>query len=215
MMTHRTRSVIRVNPPPPHSANVPWATWPNAISALRLLLTVPFLILLVSGPEHRRTALAVFAFLAASDFLDGWLARRMGTSSRIGEMLDPAADKLLITGASILLAMPSVGVLRDDGERFVVPWMSVAPIFVKDFLVLIGFTIVRATGRTLRMPARWSGKASTAGQLMLVVLVLLYPEMPASARPTMIALCWASAAAAMIAAADYTWFGLKVLRGKS
>ena len=75
---------------------------PNAISLLRIALVAPILILILQGDFG--WALALFVIAGFSDGLDGYLAVRFSWSTRLGGLLDPAADKLLITGMFITLA---------------------------------------------------------------------------------------------------------------
>ena len=83
------------------SADRVW-TVPNAISVARLLLVPVFAWLIVAG--HDLAALAVLAVAGFSDWLDGVIARRFDQSSRLGAMLDPAADRLYILVTLVLLA---------------------------------------------------------------------------------------------------------------
>src|SRR5438270_10018285 len=83
-------------------------TWPMGLTLLRLLLLPVFLWVLLydagpaSGPRpHRWWVVATFAVMAATDKLDGYLARRLGQTSTLGAILDPLADKLLIACATI------------------------------------------------------------------------------------------------------------------
>ena len=75
---------------------------PNALSVLRMLLIAPIAWLLVEN-EYRLT-LGLFAFAAATDGLDGFLAKRCGWTSELGKILDPLADKILLVGVFITLA---------------------------------------------------------------------------------------------------------------
>jgi cardiolipin synthase (CMP-forming) len=75
---------------------------PNALCFLRMLLVVPVVWLLAAG-EYRLT-LGVFAVAAASDGLDGFLAKRCGWTSDLGKILDPLADKILLVGVFVTLA---------------------------------------------------------------------------------------------------------------
>ena len=90
---------------------------PNALCILRMLLVVPVAWLLVT--DDYRLTLAMFAFAAATDGLDGSLAKRFGWTSELGKILDPLADKILLVGVFITLA--ALGVvplwLAVDGGR--------------------------------------------------------------------------------------------------
>lgn len=79
---------------------------PNALCILRMLLVVPVAWLLVS--DHYRLTLGLFAFAAATDGLDGYLAKRCGWTSELGKILDPLADKILLVGVFITLALLGV-----------------------------------------------------------------------------------------------------------
>ena len=91
----------------------PWGSlnWPNRISILRLLLVAPFveLLLNINDPSWRSwaryAALAIFVVMAVSDFLDGMLARKLNIRTRLGALLDPLADKVLIICSVVLLSM--------------------------------------------------------------------------------------------------------------
>lgn len=92
---------------------------PNALCILRMLLVVPVAWLLVT--DNYRLTLGMFAFAAATDGLDGFLAKRFGWTSELGKILDPLADKILLVGVFITLAalgvvpmwLAGTAVLRD------------------------------------------------------------------------------------------------------
>jgi cardiolipin synthase (CMP-forming) len=92
---------------------------PNALCILRMLLVVPVVWLLVT--DNYRLTLAMFAFAAATDGLDGFLAKRFNWTSELGKILDPLADKILLVGVFITLAalgvvpiwLAATAVLRD------------------------------------------------------------------------------------------------------
>src|SRR5437764_514187 len=83
-------------------------SWPMGLTMLRLLLLPLFLYLLLVDSRqplphvHRWWAVAVFAVMAITDKLDGYLARRLNQTSKLGAMLDPVADKLLIASSVVL-----------------------------------------------------------------------------------------------------------------
>ncbi|MDD9807902.1 MAG: CDP-alcohol phosphatidyltransferase family protein, partial [Gammaproteobacteria bacterium] len=76
-------------------------TIPNLITGLRLALTPVLVLLLLNG--HFRPAFGLLLLMAFSDALDGFLAKRLGWQSRIGEFIDPLADKLMLVGAFVSL----------------------------------------------------------------------------------------------------------------
>jgi CDP-diacylglycerol--glycerol-3-phosphate 3-phosphatidyltransferase len=96
------------------------------------------------GPGFVLTAL-----VGATDWVDGWLARRTGAVSRVGQLLDPLADRLLI--ASVALALLVRGAL---------PWPAVALLVGRDLLVMLGFQVLLRNG--IRPPdVLWLGKLAT------------------------------------------------------
>ena len=104
-------------------------------------------------------AACVFAFAAATDAVDGWLARRLQLVSGFGQFLDPLADKLLVGTALVPLAA--------DGR---LPWWAVIVILVREFLVGVVFRVWLARrGRAL--PASRMGKLKTITQICAVLLL--------------------------------------------
>ncbi|MGH3097223.1 MAG: CDP-alcohol phosphatidyltransferase family protein [Streptosporangiales bacterium] len=95
-------------------------TWPNLLSALRLL-GVPLFLWLVLGPRSDAWAVGVLAASSITDYLDGWLARTFNQTSRVGQLLDPLADRLYIFAVGVGLTM-----------RDVVPWWLVAALVLRD-----------------------------------------------------------------------------------
>lgn len=135
------------------------ATIPNAISAVRLLLVPVFTVLLLN--DHDLWALGVLMVSGASDWLDGVLARSLDQQSRLGELLDPSADRLFILVTLIVLA------LRD-----VVPvWLLVA-IVGRDVLLSLVLLVLLAA-RIGPLPVHFVGKAGTFALLYAFPLLLL------------------------------------------
>jgi cardiolipin synthase len=195
-----------------------------ALTFLRLLLVPVFLALLISAGstrgntfaahlarEHSRwAALALFAFMAATDKLDGYLARRLHQTSRLGTILDPAADKLLLAGSLILLCFP-----RFAPDGFVIPWPVTAGAYLKDIGVIIGAIVVLARAGKLEIRPSLPGRISTVAQFALVLATLLAPDfLRISTTFTAIllwCLWWAVVLAAATAAMDYAIAGARQL----
>ena len=101
-----------------------FAWLPNAICVTRILLVLPTLLTLLAG--RYELTLLLFGIAAASDALDGWLAKTFGWTSRLGKILDPIADKLLLVSVFVTLAWLGL----------VPAWLVVA--FVVRDLVIVG-----------------------------------------------------------------------------
>lgn len=134
-------------------------TVPNAISFLRLLLVPVFAVLLVQGRDG--WALAVLAVSGASDWLDGVIARRWNQVSRLGQLLDPAADRAFILVTIVTLAW-----------RGVVPWWLVGALVARDVLLGLVQLAVARSGRS-PLPVHLAGKAGTFALLYAFPLLLL------------------------------------------
>ena len=132
---------------------------PNAITVGRMVLAVPLLWALAAGEFMAAFWLAAVA--AASDALDGWLAQRNGWHSRLGSLLDPLADKLLLCVCFVGLAW---------ADRL--PWWLVALVLGRDLVIVGGAaTWWGRFGPFTATPSRLS-KLNTVVQLVLAVVVL-------------------------------------------
>jgi cardiolipin synthase (CMP-forming) len=135
---------------------------PNLLSLARLAIA-PYLFWLL-WREHFHAALLAILVAGITDGLDGFLARRLKVSSRTGEMLDPIADKVLLSGAFVALWL----------EGSVEGWLA-AIIFGRDALILLaaGVTLSlsrrQGSSRKRRFPPSIWGKLSTIAQVALVV----------------------------------------------
>lgn len=149
--------------------------WPNRITLLRLLLVAPFVVALLHlrqyEPVARYVAMGIFIVMAASDFADGILARRLNQRTRLGAILDPLADKVMIVCATVLLALPNSSV-----QGAMLPKWLVVAVVAKDLWAIIGFVVVYLVTDRLCDTATRTGKSSTAAQLAMVTVVLLSPE---------------------------------------
>jgi CDP-diacylglycerol--glycerol-3-phosphate 3-phosphatidyltransferase len=123
------------------------------------------------GQTMRYVAFIVFLVMAVSDGIDGYLARRKKQVTRLGEFLDPIADKLLITCACLLLASQ-----RGHVKDFLLPPTVVVLIIGKDLFLLIGFIIVYFITWQIRIAPAFVGKIATALQLSMVAAILIAPE---------------------------------------
>jgi CDP-diacylglycerol---glycerol-3-phosphate 3-phosphatidyltransferase len=134
---------------------------PNALTLLRIFL-VPFLVvvLLTKFDGREIVGLVIFLTATATDFFDGWLARRRGQITTLGTLLDPIADKLLISAAFISLV-----------ELGLAPAWMVVLVVGREFAVS-GLRAI-ASGQGLVIPASPWGKAKMLSQILAVSLLIL------------------------------------------
>jgi cardiolipin synthase len=138
------------------------ATVPNLISLSRLGLAAAFVLL--KGTNSR---LLVIALAGVTDFLDGYLARRGGSTSRWGALIDPIADRFFVfTAVSALLF-----------DNVLDTWQY-AILISRDFMTAVGFLTARAIPwlRNVRFKSRMTGKVVTVLQLATLVLVFVAPQ---------------------------------------
>jgi cardiolipin synthase len=135
-------------------------TLPNAISVFRLA-GVPLFLWLVLVPEADGWAAAVLFVSGISDFADGYLARRLNQTSKVGEILDPVADRLYILSTVIGLA-----------ARGIIPWWVAALLPARDAFLWCLVPFLRTRGYS-SLPVHFLGKAATANLLYAFPLLLL------------------------------------------
>lgn len=162
---------------------------PNLLTAARLLAAPYILYLLWTG--RYRTALVWFAIASATDVLDGFLARRLRVVSKVGALLDPVADKVLLSGSFLTL-----------GLKGAIPLWLMAIVLGRDLMIL-GFAIVALLRKTRRdfPPSVW-GKASTAAQIAYVLFAVGHA---AAITPLIVAtiLSWISGTLTVWSGVDY------------
>ena len=135
-----------------------------ASTSLRIVLTPVIMGLLIADAEPALTAV-LFAIAAATDWFDGYLARRWEVTTKLGSFLDTTADKLLVTGVLIAL----VAVERTS------PWIAL--IIVGRELVILGLRGVIAAEGTVMQPSIL-GKLKTSIQFLAILLAILRPGDP-------------------------------------
>ena len=135
-------------------------TVPNLLSMARLA-GVPVFLWLVLGPEADGWALVLLMVSGVTDYLDGYLARRLNQTSRLGQILDPVADRLYILAVVIGLA------LRD-----IIPWWVALILPLRDLLLWGLVPFLRTRGYSA-LPVHFLGKAATFNLLYAFPLLLL------------------------------------------
>lgn len=147
-------------------------TIPNILSFIRLALVPVFLWLIIQGEDG--LALAVLVISSVSDYLDGTIARRFKQISRLGQLLDPAADRLFIFAALIGLAV-----------RGVIPWWLFVIIVARDAM-LLGLGILGANFGYGPLPVHHLGKVATLFLFYALPILMIgqaFPDAAAIAQP--------------------------------
>jgi cardiolipin synthase len=139
----------------PDRASSAIVTVPNLLSFLRILLIPVFVALIVHRPTTAE-GLILFSAVAATDWIDGWVARRTGQVSELGKILDPAADRLAIAAGLIALVV-----------RGVFPLWAALLILGRDAAILIAGALVIA-GTRIRLEVRFIGKVATFTLMMAI-----------------------------------------------
>ena len=160
---------------------------PNWMTILRIMVApvIAVLIWLDDVKTGYMPALALFVLASISDFIDGWMARRLGVVSKLGAMLDPIADKVLIGTCLVSLAH-----VTEDGWWFILPAII---IMTREFLIS-GLREFMA-GRSVNMPVSVLAKWKTTLQLVAIGFLVgapVFPSLPI-ANPIGLALLWAAA----------------------
>jgi cardiolipin synthase (CMP-forming) len=136
---------------------------PNVITSIRILLVVPIAMAL-SGHRPVET-LWLFCIAAASDGIDGFLAKRFGWQTDLGGLLDPVADKLLLATVFVMLALLGG-----------VPVWLTATVIARDCIIVLGAVAYRITlGPVVARPSRVS-KLNTLCQVIFIVVVIGAPQ---------------------------------------
>ena len=172
----------------------------NLFTLMRLVL-VPFVIQSILAGQHFR-ALAIFALAALTDILDGAAARRLGLTTRMGAYLDPVADKCLLSGVFLALAVARV-----------MPRWLVAIIFGRDLYILLGVALFLFFTPVRGFPPSVWGKASTFVQISTATLWLAKDVLDMRLLDALAsAMIWPCAAFTVWSGVHYTWRAVQVAR---
>lgn len=147
-------------------------TVPNYISILRVLLVPVFVAAVLyyvnRGDEgYRYAAIVVFTIAALSDALDGYLARRLNQTSRLGAILDPMADKLLLVSGIVVLSLDYRPVLPT------IPIWLTTLIITRDTILPLGTILINYSGHRARVKPKLLGKLATFAQIAMILWALL------------------------------------------
>lgn len=172
---------------------------PNVLTCLRILLAPILVVVLLTKFEGKEfVGLGLFLLAAITDFLDGFIARRWGLETRLGKLLDPAADKILTSAAFISLV-----------ELARAPAWIVVIIVAREFAI----STLRSVAATehLVIAASWSAKLKTTSQLVAIAL-LIFQEQLGSYGVAGTVMLWIALALTVYSGVEYAWRYAAVLR---
>lgn len=134
-------------------------TVPNLISFLRIC-SIPYLAWLITK-NHMILALIVLAISAFSDCIDGYIARRWNQVSKLGQILDPIADRLLIIFSTVALAIAAI-----------IPWWALVLVVLRD-VIMAALVVLLAQHDYGPLPVNFVGKAGTALIMLAIVSLMI------------------------------------------
>ena len=169
---------------------------PNTLTIIRMILIIPFVILLLNGADI--PAVVIFIVASFTDMLDGKIARKYNLVTNFGKFMDPLADKLLVCSALICLV---------EMERLAA-WIVII-IIAREFIIS-GFRLV-ASDNGIVIAASYWGKFKTVFQMIMVVVLMLNIQNSIFQMLGTI-LIWISLALTLISLADYVAKNINVLK---
>ncbi len=152
---------------------------------------------------YRWAAFWVFVTAAASDGIDGWVARRFNQKSELGAFLDPIADKVLVLAAILVLTFFQWG---PDGWR--IPYWFAALVILRDCVILVGIRVIWSSNKKVEFRPHWSGKLCTLSLFLVLAWVMLRAVPFSPVYP-----CAFAAVFIIWSMVEYIRQGLRILRG--
>jgi cardiolipin synthase len=165
---------------------------PNVITAFRFLLVPPVVILLLQ--ERFTAALVVFGVAGFSDALDGFLAKRFDWRSRLGGIMDPLADKLLLVSSFVTL-----------GWLGLIPAWLVLLVILRDLVIVAGATFYHMRIEQFEAEPSIASKLNTAAQILLVLAVMFSFGIQALPAILIDVLSYSVLATILWSGFDYVW----------
>lgn len=163
---------------------------PNLISALRMMLVVPIGWYL--WHLELPTAMGLVAAAGASDLLDGFLAKRFGWQSRLGAVLDPAADKLLLATLFVILTL----------THRIPPWLTVA-VLAREVMLVAGAIAYRLWFGPVEIRPSVISKLNTLLEVLYVLVVLAHAAFGVPPAPVLVALGAVTFGTVVVSGLDY------------
>jgi CDP-diacylglycerol--glycerol-3-phosphate 3-phosphatidyltransferase len=175
---------------------------PNLLSAFRICLVPVFIIVYFTETGAVKVyAISIYALAALTDFLDGFIARKLNLTTKLGKFLDPLGDKLMTVSVMTCLTV--------DG---VIPVWAVTTAFTKELLMGIGGMVLHKKTQGDIPPSNILGKASTVAFCAVCLALMIFTGIPKSAAALMIA---GAIALMLIALLSYILTFTSVLRSRA
>lgn len=175
---------------------------PNTLTTIRMILIVPFVMIMQIAPDGngRFAALAIFIIASMTDFLDGYIARKNHLVTNFGKFMDPLADKLLVSAAMICLV---------SMDRLPA-WMVI--IIISREFAISGFRLIAADNGIV-IAASWWGKFKTVSQMIMIILLIA--NLGGIFTILEQIFMWVALILTVVSLADYIWKNKKVLNMQS
>ncbi len=175
---------------------------PNMLTTIRMVLIIPFVMVMQMAPEGngKFIALAIFVLASFTDFLDGYIARKNHLVTNFGKFMDPLADKLLVSAAMICLV--SMGRIP--------AWMVI--IIISREFAISGFRLIAADNGIV-IAASWWGKFKTVSQMIMIILLIANLGGVFTVLENIFK--WIALILTVVSLADYIWKNKKVLSMQS
>lgn len=165
---------------------------PNLISVLRIFLSVPVVWMLLE--QRFDIALILFAIAGISDGLDGFLAKHYGWQSRLGGLLDPMADKILLVSSYVSLALLGL-----------IPVWLMLLVILRDLVIVTGALVYNFRIRELEAEPSLMSKFNTLAQILLVLAVVLDRGLIGLPPTLVLGLIWLVAFTTVFSGVNYVW----------
>ena len=175
---------------------------PNTLTTIRMILIVPFVMIMQITPDGngRFAALAIFIIASMTDFLDGYIARKNHLVTNFGKFMDPLADKLLVSAAMICLV---------SMDRLPA-WMVI--IIISREFAISGFRLIAADNGIV-IAASWWGKFKTVSQMIMIILLIA--NLGGIFTILEQIFMWVALILTVVSLEDYIWKNKKVLNMQS
>ena len=165
---------------------------PNLISILRILLTIPVVWMLLI--RRFDIALVLFAIAGVSDGLDGFLAKQYGWQSKLGGLLDPMADKVLLISSYVCLALLGL-----------IPTLLMVLVIVRDLIIVTGALVYNFRIEELEAAPSLISKFNTFAQIVLVIAVVLDQGLVGLSEGLLQFLVWTVFISTIASGVNYVW----------